>query len=56
MGNRAAARLLEALVDPSLLTGTPNLLRSVFHPSGVRRFIVNWDEVARHLLGRAEGS
>jgi hypothetical protein len=26
----------------------------VFHPMGARRYIVNWDEVARHLLGRAE--
>jgi transcriptional regulator with XRE-family HTH domain len=54
MGNNAATRLLGELVDASLLTTTPNLLRMVFHPGGVRRWILNWDEVARHLLGRAE--
>jgi hypothetical protein len=26
----------------------------VFHPLGVRRFIVNWEEVSQHLLRRAE--
>ena len=54
MSNSALRRLLGGLVDPSLLDGVPNLLRAVFHPRGVRRAIVNWDEVARHLLGRAE--
>jgi uncharacterized protein YndB with AHSA1/START domain/transcriptional regulator with XRE-family HTH domain len=54
MKNAAAAQLLAAVVDPSLLTEPANLLRMVFHPLGVRQWIVNWDEVARHLLGRAE--
>jgi transcriptional regulator with XRE-family HTH domain len=54
MGNAASSRLLSAVVDPSLLAGTANLLRAVFHPLGARRFIVNWPEVARHLLARAE--
>jgi transcriptional regulator with XRE-family HTH domain len=54
MANDAATRLLGALVDPTLATGTANLLRMIFHPLGVRRFIVNWDDVARQLLGRAE--
>ena len=54
MGNNASAQLLAAVVDPSLLSEKPNLLRLVFHPLGVRRWIVNWVEVARHLLGRAE--
>lgn len=54
MGNSASAQLLAALVDPSLLTGHANLLRLTFHPFGIRRSVVNWDEVARHLLGRAE--
>jgi transcriptional regulator with XRE-family HTH domain len=54
MGNAASGRLLSAVADPSLLAGTPNLLRAVFHPHGARRFIVNWDEVGRHLLARAE--
>ena len=54
MANSATARLLAAVVDPSLLTEQPNLLRLVFHPLGARRYIVNWDEVSRHLFGRAE--
>jgi hypothetical protein len=31
-----------------------NYLRLVFHPLGVRRWIVNWDEVSRVVLARAE--
>jgi hypothetical protein len=54
MGNGASDQLLAAVVDPSLITEHGNLLRMVFHPLGARRYIVNWDEVARHLLGRAE--
>jgi transcriptional regulator with XRE-family HTH domain len=54
MANAAATRLIAALVDPSLREGTTNLLRAVFHPLGLRRAIVNWDEVSRHLLARAE--
>ena len=54
MGNTASSRLLSAVADPSLLTPNANLLRVVFHPQGVRRFIVNWTDVARVLLDRAE--
>jgi hypothetical protein len=54
MGNGASERLVASLVDSSLLIGHLNHLRIVFHPLGARRFIVNWDEVGRHLLGRAE--
>jgi transcriptional regulator with XRE-family HTH domain len=54
MGNGAATRLVGAIVDPSLLVGTPNLLRMVFHPLGLRRAIVNWEDVGRHLILRAE--
>jgi transcriptional regulator with XRE-family HTH domain len=54
MGNGASERLVAPLVDSSLLTEHMNHLRIVFHPLGARRFIVNWEEVARHLLGRAE--
>lgn len=53
MSNAAATRLLGPLVDPSVSAGVPNLLRMVFHPLGARRYIVNWDEVSRHVLGRA---
>ena len=54
MANTAIVRLLAALLDPSLRTDAPNLLRIVFHPLGLRPAIVNWDEVAEHLLSRAE--
>jgi transcriptional regulator with XRE-family HTH domain len=54
MGNEASRRLIAAVVDPSLIVEHANFLRLAFHPLGARRFIVNWDEVARHLLGRAE--
>jgi transcriptional regulator with XRE-family HTH domain len=54
MGNGVSEQLLAAVVDPSLLTDHANFLRLAFHPLGARRYIVNWDEVARHLLGRAE--
>jgi len=53
MGNAAAERLVAAMVDSSLLAEPMNFLRITFHPLGTRRFIVNWDDVARHLLGRA---
>jgi transcriptional regulator with XRE-family HTH domain len=54
MANGAATRLFGALIDPALLASTPNLLRLVFHPQGLRRAIVNWDLVARHLSARAQ--
>src|SRR5919106_2903932 len=54
MGNGASERLVAALVDASLLAEHMNHLRALFHPLGARRWIVNWDEVARTMLGRAE--
>ncbi len=54
MGNAAADRLVAVLADPSLVTEHANHLRLAFHPLGARRFIVNWEEVGRHLLARAE--
>jgi transcriptional regulator with XRE-family HTH domain len=54
MGNGASDRLVAALVDPSLVIEHMNYLRALFHPLGARRWIVNWDDVARTMLGRAE--
>jgi transcriptional regulator with XRE-family HTH domain len=54
MGNEASARLMGQVADAALLAPPANMLRAVFHPHGVRRFIVNWPEVARVLLDRAE--
>jgi len=53
-GNGGSRRLLARFVDPALLPLYANHLRVVFHPSGLKRFIVNWPEVGRHLLQRAE--
>jgi transcriptional regulator with XRE-family HTH domain len=54
MSNAAASRSLPAFTDPSLWIASPvNLLRLVFHPLGLRRFVVNWDDVSRHLVLRA---
>jgi transcriptional regulator with XRE-family HTH domain len=54
LGNGASGRLLSMLIQPPLLSEGANLLRVIFHPDGVRRWIVNWAEVERHLLDRAE--
>jgi transcriptional regulator with XRE-family HTH domain len=54
MSNDAASRSLHAFSDPTLWAIEPvNLLRLVFHPLGIRRFIVNWPDVARALTARA---
>jgi transcriptional regulator with XRE-family HTH domain len=52
--NRGMASFLEAfLVEiPAWHVARPNYLRLVFHPDGLRRFITNWEEVARALLNR----
>jgi len=54
--NRAAGQFFSALVSPELSIPSSefNVLRATFHPEGSRRWIVNWPEVERHLLSRAE--
>ena len=54
--NRAAGKFFSALLSPelSIQPSELNLLRATFHPEGSRRWIVNWPEVERHLLSRAE--
>ncbi|HKF01759.1 MAG TPA: helix-turn-helix transcriptional regulator [Candidatus Sulfotelmatobacter sp.] len=54
--NRAVGQFFPALVSPALtaLPSKVNVLRVTFHPEGSRRWIVNWPEVERHLLRRAE--
>lgn len=45
--NQAAQRLIASIVDPVALgPAMSNAMHLVFHPSGLRRAIVNWDEVA----------
>jgi transcriptional regulator with XRE-family HTH domain len=53
--NRAAGQFFSALTSPELsLSNKRNVLRLTFHPEGSRRWIVNWPEVERYLLSRAE--
>jgi len=54
MGNRPAGLIMSRLVEPPLLPAGANMLRAVFHPDGMRRWIVNWPEAGGHLLDRAE--
>jgi len=58
MTNQGATRLLSTFIDPNKLQdlfcidGKINLMRVVFDPQGLRSFIVNWEDVAGHLLQR----
>jgi transcriptional regulator with XRE-family HTH domain len=58
--NEAATRLLVAFIDPDLLQirfnvdGKINLMRILFHPQGLRPFIVNWEKSAGRLLQRLQ--
>ena len=45
---RFAARLLGPI--PEAFAARPNSLRLLLHPDGLRRVVVNWDEVATALL------
>ena len=54
LGNHAANQFFSTLVSPALGARNLNILRATFHPEGTRRWIVNWPEVERHLLSRAE--
>lgn len=52
--NQAFARMLSSFfpsppVDPII---TRNLMHSLFHPAGVRPYVVNWEEVAGTLIDR----
>ncbi len=52
--NQGMERFLAAFLGdiPAWHRARPNYVRLVFHPDGLRRFIVNWEEVARALLNR----
>jgi hypothetical protein len=54
LGNHAASQFFPTLVSRALNARNHNVLRATFHPEGTRRWIVNWPEVERHLLTRAE--
>lgn len=56
--NNGATRLLEAFIDRDKLLSLfyidskINLMRALFHPQGLRPFIVNWESFIDHLLQR----
>jgi transcriptional regulator with XRE-family HTH domain len=54
LANYAASQFFPTLVSPALSSRNDNILRATFHPEGTRRWIVNWPEVERHLLSRAD--
>jgi transcriptional regulator with XRE-family HTH domain len=58
LANPGATRLFNIFIDPDELQtrfcidGKINLMRSMFDPQGFRPFLVNWEELAGHLLQR----
>ena len=54
LSNRAADHFFAALMSPALIVPPFNIMRGTFHPEGSRRYIVDWPELERHLLMRAE--
>jgi transcriptional regulator with XRE-family HTH domain len=57
MSNRAATAMTSMLagdVATMMSLGEPNMLRLLCHPAGLRESIVNWEEVARTVLERAQ--
>jgi transcriptional regulator with XRE-family HTH domain len=52
--NRGMTRFVDTVLGeiPPWHRAQPNYLRLVFHPGGLRRFIVNWEEVATASLNR----
>ncbi len=58
LANQGATRLLGAFITPEKLhrlfytDGKINLLRVMFHPQGLRPFMVNWESIASHTLQR----
>ena len=54
LGNHVAGQFFSALIPPAFIAIGQNILRATFHPEGTHRWIVNWPQVERHLLHRAE--
>ena len=50
--NTAATRFFSMLLEGRALPGPRNVLRLMFHPDGVRRFVMNWEAVAQTLVQR----
>jgi transcriptional regulator with XRE-family HTH domain len=50
MGNEGARRIFDLFTDPACDDVNCNVMRTVFHPQGLRRYIVNWEELAECLV------
>jgi transcriptional regulator with XRE-family HTH domain len=51
MGNDGAGRIFDLFTDPDCDDPKDhNVMRTVFHPQGLRRYIVNWEELAGCLV------
>jgi transcriptional regulator with XRE-family HTH domain len=51
MGNEGAGRIFDLFVGPDCDNDTAhNVMRTVFSPDGLRRYIVNWEELAECLV------
>jgi transcriptional regulator with XRE-family HTH domain len=50
--NAAAARFFALLAGKEPPPGAPNVLRSMFHPRGLRPHVANWEAVAETLIQR----
>ena len=46
MGNEASRRIFDLFTDPDWHVKELNVMRTVFDPRGLRRYIVNWEELA----------
>ena len=56
MSNAAAGRFLGAIIDTDAVAASigPNLAKLAFHPEGLRRCVMNWEDTATTLLHRLE--
>ena len=50
MGNEASRRIFDLFTDADCDDVNVNVMRTVFDPRGLRRFIVNWEELAECLV------
>ena len=52
LANRAAQRLFDFLLEGQPLRSSSNVLRLMFHPGGLKPFVLDWEAVAESLLRR----
>lgn len=52
--NTAAERFFRFLLADKFDGAPPNVMKTVFHPDGLRPFISNWEAVARTLMHRIQ--